>query len=1053
MKDHNPFKIYNASAGSGKTFTLVKEYVSRILVSKNEAYYQNLLAITFTNKAVAEMKKRILENLVSFTDPDIATNPPEMLVQIAKTLELSFEEIRQRSVRIVKHLLHHYASFSVETIDSFNHRLIRTFARDLRLTSNFEVSLDTSILLIEAVDQLIHKAGEDQKITKTLLDYALSKADDDKSWDISKDIVSASAILFKENESTHVTKLKKKTLDDFHSFKKQLESRKKEVSEKIHKIAADTLELIDESGLEHTDFTRSSFPNYLSKLDKGDFSIKYISVWHSNFGEKPLYSATTLKKTPNIAQTIDELASIFVENFKETKELIFEFRLFESILKSINPLSVINLVQQEIESIKGEKNILPISEFNALINNEIKNQPVPFIYERLGEKYRHFFIDEFQDTSQLQWENLTPLISNAISQFDANGTQGSLLLAGDAKQSIYRWRGGLPEQFMNLCGNDNPFPSSQKKVFNLETNYRSRREIIDFNNQFFSFIATYFGNDVHKQLYEIGNRQKFNNKEGGFIRLTFIEKAIKKEQSEIYAERILETIMELKTRGFEENDICILTRNRKDGIAIGSYLMANDISVISAETLLLGTSKIVQCLLDTLKLSMYPENEEAKVNLLAFLHDYLSLTIDKHSFFSSLLKTSIEEFEERLIEYKVTLDFKLLQSYAVYESFEYIIRQFKLFKNADAYLFSFMDFVFEFEQSPLATKISFFENWERKKDKASIPANEGTKAVQLMTIHKAKGLEFPVVLFPFADVNIYDARLDSIWYPLNPELGFNFDEAYIKYRQELSDYSDLGAAIYNDHQDKLELDNLNLLYVTLTRAAEELYIFAEKPSVPTNNKPVSYNQFFGEFLKSVAKWNETKSIYEFGTPTTHHAEETEESTIQAIPLYFATSPNDHNLKIVASNATIEETESQKAISEGNLLHDIMAKIYTIQDLPSVFEGIKERGIISLEKIEFLQVKILSIVEHPLLRAYFKETCDVLNEREIITASGLLLRPDRLNFNANDSVTIIDYKTGEANYQHEDQINSYALALEEMGKHISERLLVYTHLEEIVINKV
>jgi len=1053
LRDNTPFKIYNASAGSGKTFTLVKEYISRILTSKNEAYYQNLLAITFTNKAVAEMKKRILENLVSFSNSEVAKDPPEMLIQIAEKLELSLEEIRLQSVKIVKHLLHHYASFSVETIDSFNHRLIRTFARDLRLTANFEVSLDTPILLAEAVDQLIHKAGEDPKITKVLLDFALAKTDDDKSWDISKDIVSASDILFNENESTHVAKLKKKTLDDFDCFKKKLQDRKEDVSKNILKITADALQLIEENGLDHKDFTGSYFPKYLVKLEKGDFSIKFTSVWHSNFGEKPLYTAGTLKKTPHIANTIDELAATLVENFKATKTLIFQYRLFESILKSINPLSVINLVQSEVEAIKKEKNILPISEFNALINDEIKNQPVPFIYERLGEKYRHFFIDEFQDTSQLQWENLTPLISNAISQFDTNQIQGSLLLAGDAKQSIYRWRGGLPEQFMSLCGNDNPFPASQKKVLNLATNYRSREQIIQFNNQFFSFIAAYFGDSVHRELYKTGNSQEFNTKQGGFIRLTFEEKATKKEQSEIYAERILGTIHELKARGFEENDICILTRSKKDGIAIGSYLMANEISVISAETLLLQSSELVQCLLNTLKLSMYPENNEAKVSLLGFLHDYLSLTIDKHSFFSALLKTSLDEFEELLIEYKIVLDFKLLQSYTIYESCEYIIRQFQLFKHADAYLFSFMDFVFEFEQSPIANKISFFENWERKKEKASIPANEGTNAVQLMTIHKAKGLEFPVVLFPFADVNIYDARLDSIWYPLSPEFGFNFDEAHIKYKQELSDYSPLGATIYNEHQCKLELDNLNLLYVTLTRAAEELYVFAEKPAPIKNNIPLSYNQFFGEFLKSQGKWNETKSIFEFGNPTHRDVKEFKESTVQSIPSYIAISPSDHNLKIVASKSRIKETASQRAISEGNLLHDIMAQIYTKENVASVFDTVKERATISSEEIEFMNTKILSIVEHPQLSAYFKESCKVLNEREIITASGLLLRPDRLNFNENDSVTIIDYKTGEPNYIHEDQINSYASALEEMGKQISERLLVYTNQEEIVINKV
>ena len=1053
MKDNVPFKIYNASAGSGKTFALVKEYISRILASKNETYYQQLLAITFTNKAVAEMKKRILENLVLFSSAETATNPPEMLVQIAQSLDLTLDEIRFRSVKIVKHLLHHYAGFCAETIDSFNHRLIRTFARDLRLTSNFEVSLDTSALLLEAVDQLVHKVGENPKVTKVLVDYALSKTDDDKSWDISKDIVSSATILFQENDAAHVEKLKKKTIDDFNFFRKQLQDRKEYISGEIYKISAATLLLIEENGLEHTHFTRSSFPKYLLKLHKNDFNIAFTSAWQTNFGEKPLYTATTLKKNPDIASTIDKLAPTFIENFNSTKGYIFQFRLFESILQSINPLTVINLVQNEIDVIKKEQNILPISEFNALINNEIKNQPVPFIYERLGEKYRHFFIDEFQDTSKLQWENLIPLISNSISQFNPNGNQGSLLLAGDAKQSIYRWRGGLPEQFMDLCGAISPFPSSEKRVLNLETNYRSRQQIIEFNNQFFSFIATYFGDDVHKLLYASGNKQKFNSKQGGFIRLSFIEEAIKKEQSIAYAAVILETIQELKTRGYENGDICILTRNRKDGIAIGSHLMANGIPVISAETLLLVSSTLVQSLIDTLTLSMYPENEEAKIRLLGFLHDYLYLKIDKHHFFSSLIKTSSKEFEKRLTEYDIWLDFKLLQSYNLYESFEYIIRQYRLFKDADAYLFSFMDFVFEFEQSPLANKIGFFEHWERKKDKASIPANEGTKAVQLMTIHKAKGLEFPVVLFPFADLNIYDAKLDTTWYPLDAELGFNFDEAHIKCKKELANYSDLGASIYNDHQNKLELDNFNLLYVTLTRAAEELYIFGSKPSVPKKNIPLRYNQFFSEFLKRQGKWNETKSFYDFGTQSKYSTQEIKKPIFQVIPSYTSVDPNDHNLKIVSSNAKTNKEASQEAISKGNLLHEIMAKIRANSDVAPIFHTMTKRAVVPLEEIKLLNSQVLSIVEHPSLRAYFKESCTVLNEREIITASGLLLRPDRLNFNENKSVTVIDYKTGEPNYEHNDQINTYVHALKEMGETIKESLLVYTNQEEIVINKV
>ena len=227
MEKTASFKIYNASAGSGKTFTLVKEYLLCVLRSKNEGYYKHLLAITFTNKAVAEMKQRILDTLILFAEEDAIKNPPEMLLQISDELQQSTSQIHLQSKKIVKHLLHHYASFSIETIDSFNHRLIRTFARDLKLSSNFEVSLDTPQLLSEAVDQLLSKTGEDSDITKVLLDFALGKTDDDKSWDISKDIASASSLLFKENEATHVANLKEKSLEDFTKFNKQLLQQKK----------------------------------------------------------------------------------------------------------------------------------------------------------------------------------------------------------------------------------------------------------------------------------------------------------------------------------------------------------------------------------------------------------------------------------------------------------------------------------------------------------------------------------------------------------------------------------------------------------------------------------------------------------------------------------------------------------------------------------------------------------------------------------------------------------------------------------------------------------
>ncbi len=1050
MEKDVSFKIYDASAGSGKTFTLVKGYLARVLESKSEGYYQHLLAITFTNKAVAEMKQRILNNLISFSDPKVIADPSEMFLQISKELNIQPSQIHRRSNKVLKHILHNYATFSVETIDKFNHKLIRTFARDLKLTSNFEVSLDAPQLLLEAVDQLLSKIGEDAKITQVLLDFALEKTDDDRSWDISKDIAQASNLLFKENDAAHLAKLKEKTFDDFAGFKKQLLVQKKTLSEKIQKIATKTLELIAESGLEQEDFSSGFLPKHFQNLNAGRFNINFKAKWQETLGEKPLYPK---RAELQIASIIDELTPVFIDNFNNTKIATYELLLIDSILKNLTPLFVINLVSQELETIKEEKNLLPISEFNALINSEIKDQPAPFIYERLGEKYRHFFIDEFQDTSLLQWENLKPLIHNALSQLDASGKPGSLLLVGDAKQSIYRWRGGLPEQFIGLSGDLNPFVASEKTTINLETNYRSCEKIIDFNNQFFSFAAKYFGNDVYKKLYETGNHQKANHKKGGYVKFEFIEKHIKSEKNEIYAQYVHKTITNLKSRGFKEKDICILTRNKKDGIYLGEYLMTVGVPVISSETLMLKSSTLVQCLVHTLELSTYPENNEAKIYLLDFLHNHLSITESKHTFFSNFLDTTVDSFETQLKKYD--LDFSLihLRSVSLYEGCEYIIRQLRLQDKADAYLFSFMDLIFEFENSPKVNKSNFLETWELQKDKLSIPSNDSVNAVQLMTIHKAKGLEFPVVLFPFADIEIYKTKMDTLWYPLEEKLGYDFEEAPIHYKNELAHYSEVGTMLYTEHRNTLELDNLNLLYVTLTRAIEELHVFAETPSLLKDGNPKNYNQLFGEFLKSSGKWADEQKIYEFGVASKSLGGDSELKSEQSTPLYIATPPEVHNLKIITSESSLWETEAQSAIDQGNLLHDIMAEVKRKEDIEFIFDTLKDRALYASEEIEKLKIKVLSITNHPELEHFFSASAIVKNEKDIITASGMLLRPDRLNFHSSNSVTIIDYKTGVPNYHHEDQINYYATALQEMGKIVSEKILVYTNEAEIVINKV
>lgn len=1043
---NTPFTIYNASAGSGKTFTLVKEYLLRLLRSQSEGSYKNLLAITFTNKAVAEMKQRIVSNLVTFSKEESVEKPSEMMKMLSSETGLTLDTLQKKSKSILTHLLHHYSAFSVETIDRFNHQLLRTFARDLKLSSNFEVTLDTDQLLTEAVDRLISKAGEDTKTTNILLEFALEKADDDKSWDIARDITKASSLLFSENESNHVGKLKQRSLDDFLSFRKTLYVILEKTKNELIAVTNSLFEVVSSNGLDRSSFSRGSFYDHFTKLANGATSINFETKWQESVvNEEPLYTKST---DDSVKAVMDGLSSIFKNSFEVSKALYYKKILLENIIKNLTPLSVINLVQQEIETIKEEKNILPISEFNSIINKEIKNQPAPFIYERLGEKYRHYFIDEFQDTSKLQWENLIPLIENALSQQLENQETGSLLLVGDAKQSIYRWRGGLPEQFMHLYEGKTPFAVSEPTIETLDTNYRSCAEIINFNNSFFTFLSSYFGNATHQKMYEIGNKQNQNSKEGGFVQIEFIEKQTAAEKEETYAQLILQTIEALKRDGYQEQDICVLTRRKKEGIALGNYLMENGVSIISSETLLLQSSELVQGLLHLLMYCLHTDNEEAKISALNFIYENNTISEEKHTFFSSFLHQDAIQFKENLAKHTIHFDPLYIHKVSLYETFEYCISQLNLQEKADAYLFGFMDLVYEFEQQPLSSKTAFLEYWETKKEKASVAAAETIGAVRLMTIHKAKGLEFPVVLYPFAETNIYNEKDAKTWFAA-PQNTSGFDEVRINFNNEVANFGEEGAILHAERRKTLELDNLNLLYVTMTRAVEQLYIFSEKPTT-VKDSPSNFAQFFVEYLKKQQLWSDEESKYQFGNTL---KKEPQKTILQAVtPKYINTSLTTTKLKIVTKEALLWDTEKEAAILSGNLFHDTMAEIYYEDDAKAVLSTLKKRAIVSQEDFENLKQAIQSLINNEDLKHLFQHSERVENERDLITSEGTILRPDRLNFHPDGSVTVIDYKTGGQSEKHVSQIQRYASALSEMNFKIAEKILVYTSEKGILINK-
>ncbi|HLW14387.1 MAG TPA: UvrD-helicase domain-containing protein [Flavobacteriaceae bacterium] len=1047
--------IYDASAGSGKTFTLVKEYLKKLLLVEATDYYKQILAITFTNKAVGEMKKRIVEQLVAFADENAKESPGDMQKLIAEEIGLSHSLIQKKSKHILRHLLHDYSGFSVETIDKFNHRIIRSFAKDLKLNSNFEVSLDSDILLEEAVDRLIAQAGQDRAITDYLLQYTYSQLNQDKSWDIRRDIIKTAGLLNSETNKTSLDKLKEHSLTDFQVFAKNLQNTIQENFANGQKIASDTLALLESMGVPDNAFTGSYFPKFLHKVaeDIKTAKVSDETKWQQQIesGEYVYYKKTTPESEK---QQIDSVKNELNQAFLGIKTYVERNKVYQLVLRELLPMALINLVGNERSDIQKEQNLLLIGDFNYLLHEQVKDQPAPFIYERLGERYRHFFIDEFQDTSQLQWENMLPLLDNALSQGFEIGLPGSAMLVGDAKQSIYRWRGGYPQQFIGLTKEDLPFQiePDQKKVIHLDTNYRSAENIIHFNNRFFTQTADIFKNETYKDLYKVGNQQKKNKKEGGYVHIEMLPKPTQERNNNtLHQEKVVELIENLQLDpSVSLSDICILVRKNSQGVLISEALAENNIPMISSETLLLKNSKQVNALLNAMRLLLYPEDKEARVKLCYYLYDALSIEEDKHDFLSKLMeKHSLQGFLKALASNGIEIDLEAVTQAGLYQTFELLIKKLEIDKHNNAYLFSFMEFVHHYEQTEATTKHQFFDYWAVKSDRLSIPSSKQSEAVQIMTIHKAKGLEFPIVIVPFSNSQIGDLGKTSSWLPWQDDKS-NFEEVYVSVNDSLTKFDEH----YHQHYDEIfeteVLDELNNVYVAFTRASQELYIITDTYRNSKSAYPLSLQ--LENFVSNQGAPLGEGETYTFGERSKAVTKEEEQNKEQIItPSYTITDAN--LLEIVTVDADQWGDKAKEAIEYGTELHDILEQIETKEDFSKYFHTLEKQQTLAKEKYDKLLRTIRNVVEHKDLQHLFKSDLQVRTEMDIVTADKQIRRMDRLNFHDDNTLTLVDYKTGAPKASDILQIKAYAEALEEMGMKLKEKLLVYIDSNTVVVNKV
>ena len=1048
MQKH-AFSIYDASAGSGKTFNLVKEYLKIILTAKKNDAYRSILAITFTNKAVHEMKSRIVGSLSEFIKDQPSAKAMHLMDVLIEETELDASQIKAKSQEIIKHIIHNYAAFDISTIDKFTHKVIRTFAHDLDLPMTFEVSLDTENLLTEAVDAIIAEAGTDEMLTKLLIDFTMEKTDDDKSWDISREIMDTGRLILNENNREEIVHFHGKSIPDFMEIKQKLKETCKIIVEENAKRASEILDVLDKNGVDLKSFSRGTFPNHCEGISKKNFNP--LNKRYHEFDD------IAINKTAKDRAIIENLIPQMLSQLQTIYEQFAQHDFYKAFLKNITPLSLLNTLSSKLVDIQKEQNILSIAEFNAIIHKEIQKQPAPFIYERMGERYKHFFIDEFQDTSEMQFQNLIPLIDNALVSEDLQGERGSLMIVGDPKQSIYRWRGGKAEQFIELSKDANPFGNPDKTVVHLEDNFRSYSQIIEFNNDFFKYISGEFAHVDYKDLYENHSRQNVKDKIGGYVNVSFLPKKEKSEeedevtQDDLYVIKTLDIILKVKEQGYSYSDIAVVVRHNKDGVAVANYLTEKEIPIQSSETLLIANATEVQFLIHALNYLKNANDLEAKAYFLYYIGFYNLPPSETHDFIAKGMGfVSETELETWLETFEMKLSFQNIRKKALYETVELLISKCIPVSKNNAYLQYFLDIVLERDIKNQAGVADFLEYWDKKKISFSIPSPEGNNAVRIISIHKSKGLEFPIVIFPFADENYSRQRKDKLWVD-NETQTFDLPKVLIDNNKAVEGFGTAAKTVFDQKAQEQLLDNINVLYVALTRPEEQLYIISQHEVLNSKSEwPNTTSSYLLKYLDSRHVFEEGKLEYEFGVAKKYSGEKKATISPKKITRVADVLPIE-NIKIAQRESLMWGTSQQDAITYGNVIHEVLSYVHTKSDVDLALQKALENGLIASTQKETVEKTIREIVNHTELSLFFDENNTVFNEQTIIQKRGSLVKPDRMVLKNEDEMFLLDYKTGKHESKYQQQLQNYQDAIEQMGYKVIKKSIIYIGNEIEIVN--
>jgi len=1002
------------------------------------------------------MKQRIVQGLIQLSDPVTHANGSVvkfMLPDLSKTTGLSAEEVSKRAQASLTRILHEYDDFAVRTIDSFVSRIIRTFAHDLHLPVDFEIEMDRDLMLDEAVDQLISKAGIDHELTKVLIEYTETKAEDEKSFHIESDIKKAAGFLFSEGSYQFINKLHDISPGRLLEIAREIRKSRKGFEDIITTTAQKATKLIQDNGIDLASFFqgRNGIGAYFARLAKGEIALPNNYVKSTITENKWIAGKATVAQLSAISGITDLLTVYFHECNSMLEKGILRYKLLGMIEQNIFQVGVLNAMELEIDTIRREKKILHISEFNKRITDIILKEPVPFIYERTGEKYYNYLIDEFQDTSELQWKNLLPLIGDSLAYGRYN------LVVGDGKQAIYRFRNGQVEQFMMLPAlpanyEKDVFADAEQALLQnyspnvLKKNFRSQPEIIKFNNDFFTFLSQQLSAGF-QSIYTDHEQETTSGKSGGLVSVEFVPYNSKADFEELNLEKVYELVIELSDKGYQKADIAILTRSNREGSIIARHLMSKGISVVSAEALLLAASPKVNFVVSVLRHINNPQN---MVAIGGILNELIQSRKVKSSLITHFPVQKDQHFslEAILFESGIEFNINILRGRPLYDLCEEIFRIFSMNSgNYDIYLQFFLDFVNKVSGRQGTHLADLLEAWDEKKGKLSVVVPEGINAIRIMTIHKSKGLEFPVVIWPMATEK-HKTTFDQLWVDLDETVAPGLPVALL---QTGAGMEDIGYADqYQKERNSSLLDMINLIYVAFTRPAERLYLITREPGNGEANNLPNLLRIFIE--TNPEKWTHNGKLFILGTD--EHKEKKASSLPggNRFPEGMISTPWQDRIRIARRAPVYWSIDPSKNKQVwGTLIHDTLAVIRTSGNISSAVEAQAEANFLSVDETLLLQQRITATINHEILKKYFNENVQVKPEAGILAMDGSIYRPDRVVFYEDETV-IMEFKTGMPEPEkHRKQLDNYGDLLQQMGYHGIRKLLVYINENVTVMN--